>query len=491
MSGSPGCWPAPDPAAARPSYEIRDPAFLYKDYCQTRVGAFSPVVNQSGTPVSRVYFGVRNGASYHLEVPLDWNGEVAVWAHGYNGEGPLLCAGAPSLREHLIRAGYAWAASSFRANGYDVATGVRDSREVLRIFEREVGKPERAYMTGESMGGHITAVAIETYRGVFDAAMLTCGVLGDTELFDYFLDANVTAAALAGAPKPALPTDQAAYAQYVKDKVLPALGRATATGGLVPAPRAGRAWRAAVAARSGGTRPGFASAFEFWNGVADPVTKVPFLFGVYPGSSLGTLGSAGGSVADNSDTVYQLDNDPALTESEQALNDVGPAHRPPPPTGAPQRPAWHPECARRSADPGDDPAHHRRPAGPVLDGTDLRQARGRARAGRPADPASDPRNLHCDFTPQELGAAFDDLAAAVRTGERPAGDDVLDPAAVADPRYGCRFSEGSHPFFTASAPCPPPSPLRHPPTPHPPPPTPHPPPPGDHAIHHGHYMITA
>ena len=33
---------APDPATARPSYEIRDPAFLYKDYCQTRSVPFRP-----------------------------------------------------------------------------------------------------------------------------------------------------------------------------------------------------------------------------------------------------------------------------------------------------------------------------------------------------------------------------------------------------------------------------------------------------------------
>ena len=26
-------------------------------------------------------------------------------------------------------------------------------------------------------------------------------------------------------------------------------------------------------------------------------------------------------------------------------------------------------------------------------------------------------------------------------GERPEGDDVLDPAVVADPAYGCRFSD--------------------------------------------------
>ena len=48
------------------------------------------------------------------------------------------------------------------------------------------------------MGGHITGVAIEQYPNVFDGAMPVCGVMGDYELFDYFLDANVTAQAIAG-----------------------------------------------------------------------------------------------------------------------------------------------------------------------------------------------------------------------------------------------------------------------------------------------------
>ena len=50
-------------------------------------------------------------------------------------------------------------------------------------------------MTGASMGGHVTAVAIEHFPRAFAGAMPYCGVLGDAELFDYFLDANVTAAA--------------------------------------------------------------------------------------------------------------------------------------------------------------------------------------------------------------------------------------------------------------------------------------------------------
>jgi hypothetical protein len=44
------------------------------------------------------------------------------------------------------------------------------------------------------MGGHVTA-AIEQYPQAYDGAMPICGVLGDHELFDFFLDYNVVSAA--------------------------------------------------------------------------------------------------------------------------------------------------------------------------------------------------------------------------------------------------------------------------------------------------------
>ena len=43
------------------------------------------------------------------------------------------------------------------------------------------------------MGGHITGVIIEQYPQLFDGAMPICGVMGDYDLFDYFLDFNLAA----------------------------------------------------------------------------------------------------------------------------------------------------------------------------------------------------------------------------------------------------------------------------------------------------------
>jgi hypothetical protein len=41
-----------------------------------------------------------------------------------------------------------------------------------------------------------------------------------------------------------------------------------------------------------------------------------------------------------------------------------------------------------------------------------------------------------------MNRGFDDLAVWVHNGTKPAGDNVLDPAVVANPTYGCTFTTG-------------------------------------------------
>ncbi len=49
-----------------------------------------------------------------------------MWAHGYRGTGKVLTVDTPGygLRQKLLQQGYAWAASSYATNDYNVATGV-------------------------------------------------------------------------------------------------------------------------------------------------------------------------------------------------------------------------------------------------------------------------------------------------------------------------------------------------------------------------------
>jgi pimeloyl-ACP methyl ester carboxylesterase len=322
-------------------------------------------------------------------------------------------------------------------------------------FRRVTGQaPRSVLMSGASMGGQVTAVMIEKHPRSFTGAMPMCGVLGDTSLFDYFLDADVTAAALTGVRVgyPLHPGDN--YQDRWRSEVarmLPALG--VTTGALPSLTAAGRTWSDVVERRTGGVRPGFDGAFAYWNSVrsAEPLADLPFLFGLYPGLNGGTENIAAGNVAGNQHTLYRSTDRVWPTAAEWRLNaSVLRVH----PTVPPSR------------DLSGVPHVDGRPAVPVLSMHDVgdlfvpfsmeqiyaRRVAANGRSGLFLSRAV--RGVaHCDFTPAELAQGFDDLVHWVDTGRRPAGDAILDRQTVAAPAFGCRFTNGVHPFFMAPA-CP-------------------------------------
>src|SRR6185295_18211663 len=50
---------------------------------------------------------------------------------------------------------------------------------------------------------------------------------------------------------------------------------------------------------------------------------------------------------------------------------------------------------------------------------------------------------HCEFSPTEAGQGWDSLVDWVVNHNRPAGDNVLKDDVVADPNYGCAFSDAA------------------------------------------------
>jgi hypothetical protein len=440
---------APVPSTTQPGYTVFDPN------CELDGTPFQPLTNPAGTPISRTFAAIENGAAYRIEVPLAWNGELVVHAHGYRGTGTTVYVDNPSLRAYYVSQGFAWAASSYQTNGYDVGQGVRDSHALIAQFARDTGRRARAvYMTGVSMGGHITGVAIEKFRGSFTGAMPVCGVLGDAELFDYFLDANVTAAALAGV-RLQFPLDPPAdFPTTFRTTVAGAKAALGLNVGAPPALTAkGRQWSDAVERRSGGDRPGFDGAFAYWNtatGLA-PNTDLPFLFGVYPGFTGGRQGIEDGNVTSNRTTWYELDDRWLPTWDEIRLNvtalRVGRTAEPSPDlTGVP----------KVYGDPR-VPVLSLHTIGDLFVPFSMEQVYAERAAARGQSRLFVSRairaNGHCEFTAPELVQGFDDLVKWVRTGAKPAGDAIQDRRAVASPTFGCRFTVGVRPTFVAP-PCP-------------------------------------
>jgi hypothetical protein len=440
---APATCAAPVPSTTQPGYLVADPN------CEADGTPFTAL------PGATVHTGIANGAAYRVEVPAHWNGRLVVYAHGYRGTGTTVYVDNPALRAHYVATGFAWAASSYATNGYDVGQGVRDSYALIDQFRRVTGHPARSVlMTGASMGGQVTAVMIEKYPHAFTGAMPYCGVLGDTSLFDYFLDANVTAAALAGV-KISFPVAPGAdYQDQFRTQVariLPALGVKLGQPPVLTA--AGQTWSATVERRTGGVRPGFDGSFAYWNAAPSlaPLNDLPFLFGLYPGLSGGTEYIASGNVTGNQFTFYRSTDGFWPTPAEWKLNASVLRVRP---------------TAAASPTLDGVPRVYGRPSIPVLSMHDVgdlfvpfsmeqiyaQRVAANGRSGLFVSRAI--RGVgHCDFNDTELSQGFDDLVHWVDTGHRPAGDPILDRRAVASPSFGCRFTRGTHQFFDAPA-CP-------------------------------------
>jgi pimeloyl-ACP methyl ester carboxylesterase len=399
-------------------------------------------------PGATAYWGVHTGAGYRIEVPDDWNGELVMWAHGFRGLGPELRVQNPPIREYLIAQGYAWAASSYRRNDYDVANGVQDTHALMKRFNGIVAKPSKVYIMGASMGGHITAVAIEQYPKAFAGALPVCGVLADFEQFDYFLDFNVAAQQLALGSS-MYPVDFVSYVTTVVPAIKAGL-EAVPGGWPLALNDAGMKHKNLVELRSGGDRPNFDEAWFFWNvfaGFASGPGNFFFdLSALFP-----TLARSPGQINDNIGVVYQFDTDPSLSPEEIAFNNdvfrimADPQARSP--NGLAQVPVISgdiniPVLTIHNLGDLFVPVLHeieyaRRVAGHGK--SDFLVQRAVRGAG------------HCNVTPNEFVSAFADLVNWVETGAKPPGDNWLDPAAVADPAFGCTFTDGFH-FF--AEPCP-------------------------------------
>src|SRR5262249_39175053 len=79
------------------------------------------------------------------------------------------------FREHLIGSGFAWAASSYRCNGYVPGVGLQDTLALGGVFSTVTQKtPTRTYLTGASMGGHVTLLGMQELPTTFAAGLAMC-----------------------------------------------------------------------------------------------------------------------------------------------------------------------------------------------------------------------------------------------------------------------------------------------------------------------------
>lgn len=143
------------------------------------------------------------GSFYWIAIPADWKSQVLVM-HAHGGPADTGPARAERSAEDLqrwavtVKAGYAWAGSTYRRGGYGVTMAAEDTERLRRIFVRHFGQPRRTLLHGQSYGGGVASKAAELFatadgpRGPYDGVLLTSGVLGGGgRAYDFRLDLRV------------------------------------------------------------------------------------------------------------------------------------------------------------------------------------------------------------------------------------------------------------------------------------------------------------
>ena len=403
---------------------------------------FAAITNAT-TPTDR-WAGVLGGAGYRIEVPTtNWNGKLAVYAHGYAGTGNALTVQDPHIRRYLIDNGFAWAASSYSKNYYDVRAGVEDTNALVLAFNtiaaekgRTLAAPTRAYLFGRSMGGHVTAAAIEeeafaTARSKvrYDGALPMCGVLGDTELFDYFAALQLAAQQLAGLPATKFPaTNWASLAADVRTTLFN-----SPTSFATPTAQGARV-KTMVMHLTGGPRPIFEEGFT-----NDSLQKVVWDGLGRTGDVAGILAS-GKNVVDTQRIRYRFDAPDAVVDAfnagiirSTADTDANPLRH----DGV----RWIPKVNGEFKIPvltlhtlGDMYVPF------MMEQIYLQRATARGNNANLVQRAIRAPG-HCDFTVAEQATAFADMVKWVEYGVKPAGDDVQTASVVAQPNYGCAHTD--------------------------------------------------
>jgi hypothetical protein len=156
----------------------------------------TPTACPAGVPATAQCFAGQDsaGAFYLIAQPQGWTGTLVLHAHG----GPELGAPSPERTAEdltrwaiMVKAGYAWAGSTFRQGGVEVRAAAEDTERLRKIFVAHIGKPQRTILHGQSWGASVAAKGAEmfTEQKPYDAVLLTSGVLGGgTRSYDFRLD---------------------------------------------------------------------------------------------------------------------------------------------------------------------------------------------------------------------------------------------------------------------------------------------------------------
>lgn len=130
-----------------------------------------------------------DGAFFTIAVPEPWNGDLVLWNHGFDLDMPEPMPSLGPLAAIQLAQGYAVAASSYRQPGWAVFKTKNDLQNLMDVFKSQIGTPNRVFVTGGSLGGIVTAAAVEeAHLGNLAGALSLCGPVAGSRNWDAALD---------------------------------------------------------------------------------------------------------------------------------------------------------------------------------------------------------------------------------------------------------------------------------------------------------------
>ncbi|HUF36306.1 MAG TPA: prolyl oligopeptidase family serine peptidase [Gemmatimonadales bacterium] len=157
--------------------------------CGDSGGGPAGPIDEGEPPVAGCSEGtLPGGALYQVCFPGSWNGDLVVYAHGYVRPDLPIALPDDAIDGVPVSAvanalGYAYATTSYRANGLVADLAVEDLVELDEtVRARFRPDPGRTYIVGFSEGGLVAALTIEQEPEPYAGAIAACGPIGDFAL---------------------------------------------------------------------------------------------------------------------------------------------------------------------------------------------------------------------------------------------------------------------------------------------------------------------
>ncbi len=166
-------------------------------FCVVLMAALSiPTLALADTTIA----GERNGAFFRITVPTVWNGDLVINNHGHEFTPPAPNPSLGDLAPLMLAEGYAVAASSYSKCCWTLFTTQKDlNNRLLGVFEDNFGAPDEVIVHGGSLGGIVSAQAVEKLDIPPVGAYPVCGAVAGSRVWDGALDLRLVYDAVCGA----------------------------------------------------------------------------------------------------------------------------------------------------------------------------------------------------------------------------------------------------------------------------------------------------